>query len=344
MPAAVQLDPIQVFQAVKDEVQLWRNLQIGAIRGFNTGQLPYLSEAPPLFHAAVWFGVGMDAASKFLPGGSAAVRLVSRAAVPLALLDYGTKYFARAYAQTAAQQRLVLQGNGEAFKHRLINGVVEGERGFYTDPTYGGPLIEKLKGLIMRDRFEKQEKGPELIREVLRQSGAITTDSQYIAAHTRAAMEKVALVVEHIYRASKYAPATHKQLKVSNSRGPFEPQDFQASNCRLSRDLLARMKPGEKVGYLDASGRNPHGVQGHPAGDPFSYVLANDQVINAFLLNAWRYESRHGRGGPFNQCTATWLWQASQPVDPNYLASTYQGSLQAVDNTYRALRGRYVAT
>jgi hypothetical protein len=299
-----------------------------------------LKEKPAIFHAAVWFGLGMDAVGKFTPG-SAAAKLVTRAAVPLAILDHTTKYFAQAYAKAAEEQRVVLVNNAENFKHKLIDGISQAERKFYTDKSYGQPLLDKLYQLVKQDVFESNEKGKYLIRETLRKSGVVNTKSSEISTQTRLALEKVAKVVEHIYRVSKYGPAVHKQLKVSNSSGPFNESDFKVSDCRLTSDLLARMKPGERVGYLNASRRNPLGMQGHPSGDKFKYTT-DEKTLNEILLNAWRYESKHGQGGGFNQCHATWVWQATKPIDKNYLASSYKGSLAAVEKTYKQLRSQFL--
>ncbi len=337
----VQLSTSHVYQAVKDEVQLWRNLQIGAIRGFNSSNLPYLSEKPAIFQAAAWFGLGMDTVGKFA-ASSAAAKLMTRAAVPLVMLDFSTRYFAQAYSKLAQEQKLILTDNAETFKSKLIDGISQAERQFYTDQAYGIPLQDKLFDLVKQDRFSDKRLGSRFIRKILLESGAVVTRNDAISRQTKAALEKVAKVVEHIYRVSKYGPTAHKQLKHSNSSGPFKQSDFNVSNCRLTKDLLATMKPGETVSYLNASRRNPMGVQGHPRGDKFDYI-ADEKKLNEILLNAWRYESKHGQGGGFNQCHATWVWQASKPVDSGYLASTYKGSLNAVEQAYRQLRSQYVA-
>lgn len=328
-----------VFNAVKDEVQLWRNLQIGAIRSFNSSNLPYLENKPAIFQAAVWFGLGMDAVGKFTPGNAVA-KLVTRAAIPITILDLTTKYFARQYAKIAQEQRIILSTKAEVFKEKLINGISDAERNFYTDQAFGIPLQKKLLDLSKPDSFSTPQNFNSLIRRTLKDSGAIVTDSITIGSQTQKALEKVSKVVENIYLVSNYGTDVHKELKVSNSTGPFSNSDFVASNCRLTRDLLARMKPGEKVGYLDYSARNPLGLVGHPAGDKFKYI-ADEKTLNHFLANAWRYESRHGAGGGFGECHVTWLWRATRPIDPSYLASTYNGSMSAVEKTYKKLRNQY---
>ncbi|MCP4937299.1 MAG: hypothetical protein GY927_24600 [bacterium] len=105
------------------------------------------------------------------------------------------------------------------------------------------------------------------------------------------------------------------------------------------------MQPGERVGYLRADPpRIRQFQQAHQTGDQFE-VVADKKTLNEVLLNAWRYESEYQEGGVFSgyfQCKHTWLWQASRPVDANYLARSYQGSFKAIKATYNKLRSQYV--
>ena len=336
----------RVFLAVKDEVQIWRANQINAINGFSGSNIPLLQEKPAIFQAAAWFGLGMTAAEKLAPA-TAIGAMATRAAGPLFVLDAATKYFAAAYGQLMKEGKLKLEENFGQYKSKLIDGVNNAERRFYTNPSYGKPLIDYLSDLTASDRFASEERASEFLRKILFDSGAVITENEPIQKQTREGLTKVAKVIENVYRVSKYAPGAggNKILKRTPKSGPFSRDDFKMSNCRLPKHLLVTMQPGERVGYLRAEPpRIRPFQQAHQRGDQFE-VVADKKTLNQVLLNAWRYESEYQEGGLFSgsfMCKHTWLWQASQPVDANYLSRSYQGSFKAIKTTYNKLRSQYV--
>ncbi len=335
-----------VFHAVKDEVQIWRASQINAINGFNGTNIPLLQEKPVIFQAAAWFGLGMTAAEKLTPAAAIGA-MATRAAGPLFVLDAATKYFAAAYSQLMKAGKLQLEENFGQYKGKLVDGVNDAERRFYTNPSYGKPLIDNLSALTAGDRFASGERASEFIRRILKESGAVVTETNRIQAQTREGLTKVTKVLENVYRVSKYGPGVggNKILKRTPESGPFAQDDFKMSNCRLPKHLLVTMKPGERVGYLRAEPpRIRQFQQAHQTGDQFE-VVADKKTLNQVLLNAWRYESEYQEGGFFSgyfQCKHTWIWPTGRPVDANYLVRTYRGSFKAIKTTYDKLRSQYV--
>lgn len=159
-----------VFHAVKDEVQIWRASQINAINGFNGTNMPLLQEKPIIFQAAAWFGLGMTAAEKLTPTAAIGA-MATRAAGPLFVLDAVTKYFAAAYSQLMKVGKLQLEENFGQYKGRLVDGVNDAERRFYTNPSYGKHLIDNLSGLTASDQFASPERASEFLRRILNESG-----------------------------------------------------------------------------------------------------------------------------------------------------------------------------
>ena len=242
--------------------------------------------------------------------------------------------------------KLNLAENFGQYKSKLVDGVNDAERRFYTNPTYGKPLIDNLSDLTASDRFASPELASEFLRRILIESGAVINRNEPIQKQTLEGLTKVAKVLENVYRVSKYGPGVgNRILKRTPKSGPFSRDDFKMSNCRLPKHLLVTMQPGERVGYLRAEPPRIHQFQqAHQKGDQFE-VVADKKALNEVLLNAWRYESEYQEGGFFSgnfQCKHTWLWQASQPVDTNYLSRSYQGSFKAIKAMYTKLRSQYV--
>ncbi|MCP4937298.1 MAG: hypothetical protein GY927_24595 [bacterium] len=227
-----------VFLAVKDEVQMWRANQISAINGFNGTNMPLLQEKPVIFQAAAWFGLGMTAAKKLTPAGAIGT-MATRAAGPLFVLDAATKYFAAAHSQLMKEGRLQLEERFGQYKGKLVDGVNNAERSFYTNPSYGKPLIYYLSELTVNDRFASDELASEFLRKILHESGAVVTETNPIKQQTRVGLTKVAKVIENVYRVSKYGPGVggNKILKRTQGSGPFAQDDFKMSNCRLPKHL-----------------------------------------------------------------------------------------------------------
>jgi len=342
MSKKIKLTDRDIFSSVRSEVQLWRNLQIGAIRSFDSNNLPYLKELPGIFQAAAWFGIGMDAVGKLSPN-SGLSKVATKATVPLALLDYTTKYFANSYAQAAKENQVKLSGNMEVFKMKLIDGISDAERMFYTDEQYGRPLMNLLYDLARNDSFERHSDGAQLIREVIKQSNAVVTFSKEINDQTKRALESVAKVVKQIFMSSKYSNLSGcHHIKKSNEEGPFASNDFKLSSNHIPLNLLVTMKPGERINYLQADGmRIPLGTQGHPIGDQFT-LMNSDTELNHILLNAWRYKSNFEEN--YLECDTTWVWKRRRAIDSTYLARSFEGSFTEIKNKYQALRTQFIAT
>jgi len=342
MSQSIKLTDRDIFASVRSEVQLWRNLQIGAIRSFDSNNLPYLKELPGIFQAAAWFGLGMDAVGKLAPN-SGISKVATKATVPLALLDYTTKYFANSYAKAAEENRVKLSGNMEVYKTKLIDGITDAERMFYTDDLYGRPLMKLLSDLTRNDSFSRVSDGDRLVRQVIKDSSAVDTTAKNINEQTKSALESVAKVVKQIFMSSKYSNLSGcHHIKKSNEQGPFSGDEFKLSSNHIPINLLITMKPGDRINYMQADGmRIPMGTLGHPVGDKFT-LMNNDTELNHILLNAWRYNSNFEEN--YLQCDTTWIWKRTRAIDSTYLARSFEGSFAEIKNKYQELRAQYIST
>ncbi len=303
----VGINPEIVRIAIKDEILAW---SIVARTAISTVTLPPLPHQSTLLQSAVWFNFGIDAGKNLFP---TVASLASKAALPLWLAVSAQKYYAKHYNAQMADAHQMLNKPYRQFSGQLINGVTDAERQF-SGTSYYWQIKDAIIKLYQSDSFPDVEDQERKVRDLIKQSKVIVTDSAKIQATVQQGLNAVAQKLLQLHQGAQRNKLLFKAEQAS--AGLPQSNAPRAESCRIPRSGL-RMGEAPK-GYVRI---NPH-----------------DQAAMATLYaSAYALDTSHIDYQQIVPCLDTTYARPSQPGKlsiEDRLTSSYMGTVDALARAY----------
>ena len=334
-----------VIDALKDEVQMWRENMKFAIRDV---PLKKVSDEALWVNVMSLLTIGKSGAGALYP--DTAEDVIKRLAIPIFILETASSGFAKLYKQGAALTNQNLEKQYLDIRASYTNKIDDAERNFYSS-FVGKQVIAKFIELFSADKQESREI-VRITRKVLAASQVIPTDSRTLTRWANTAFAKVYERVQTLFlHSSLHKPNLSDIGRTRPGKVYIKVNDSNAK-IRSFKNIgqLKEICLSRNLGWTSLDGF---------FGAPKCYELIQGYVVESekdfiyLLSNAWMYKlkiqkkSHIGSLSPFSpyRLPVTFSNLEIKPIPvsserslPIIMQKTLPSTLKKIEETYEKLK------